>query len=158
VVAPPRGVSIRTILCAVDFSTYSEAALAQAGELAAALKAQLIVAHIVEPVLYPAAYGLPPVAPVTFEQGARGSAQKALEPMLAQLAARGVTARALVEAGTASARLCELAGDEAVDLIVLASHGHTGVKHMLLGSTAERVVRLAPCAVITVKSANPARA
>jgi len=58
-----------------------------------------------------------------------------------------------VDAGAASQRICDLAKAESFDLIVLATHGYTGLKHVLLGSTAERVVRLAPCAVLVVKAA-----
>ena len=58
-----------------------------------------------------------------------------------------------MDAGAASQRISELARTEAFDLIVLATHGYTGLKHVLLGSTAERVVRLAPCAVLVVKAA-----
>jgi nucleotide-binding universal stress UspA family protein len=145
-------VSIRTILCPIDFSDCSRAALEHAEELARRFEASLIVAHVVEPVLYPVAYGLPPVAPVAFEEGARSSAVKVMDPIVDGLARRGVKARALVDAGNAASRICDLAKEERADLIVLATHGYTGMKHLLLGSTAEKVVRLAPCAVLAVKS------
>jgi len=145
-------VSIRTILCPIDFSDCSRAALEHAEELARRFDATLIVAHVVEPVLYPVAYGLPPVAPVAFEEGARGSAVKALVPLIEGLVKRGVKARSLVDAGNAASRICDLAKQESADLVVLATHGYTGMKHLLLGSTAEKVVRLAPCAVLAVKT------
>ena len=140
------------ILCPVDFSDDSKAALNHAEELARRFSAELVVLHVVEPVLYPVAYGMPPVSPINFEETAKESAQKALEPLVRSIAERGVNARSLVDAGTASMRICELARTEGFDLVVLATHGYTGVKHMLLGSTAERVVRLCPCPVLTVKT------
>jgi len=94
-------ISIRKILCPIDFSDHSKAALAHAEEIARRFEAELVVAHIVEPVLYPVAYGLPPVAPVAFEEGARGSATKALEPLVEGLVQRGVKASALVDSGRA---------------------------------------------------------
>src|SRR5262245_40923203 len=121
-------VNVRTILCPIDFSEHSHSALGHAEEVARRFEAQLIVVHIVEPVMYPVAYGLPPVAPVAYEEGARAAAQKALDPLVGGLVKRGIKARGLVDAGTASARICELAKQEGADMIVLATHGYTGVK------------------------------
>ncbi len=53
--------------------------------------------------------------------------------------------------GSAYHEICAAAKDEEVDLIIIATHGHTGLKHVVLGSTAERVVRHAPCPVLTVR-------
>lgn len=144
------------ILCPVDFSEHSKAALAHAEEVARKFGAELTLLHVVEPILYPVAYGLPPVSPVDYEQAARDSADKALAGLAGEVGGRGLRAHARVEAGAASQRICELARADGFDLIVLATHGYTGLKHVLLGSTAERVVRSAPCAVLVVKSAPPA--
>lgn len=140
------------ILCPVDFSEHSQAAVTQAEEVARKFGAELTLLHVVEPILYPVAYGLPPVAPVDYEQVARESAGKALQALVTELGGRGQKAQLRVEAGTASQRICEVAKADGFDLIVLATHGYTGLKHVLLGSTAERVVRFAPCAVLVVKS------
>jgi nucleotide-binding universal stress UspA family protein len=143
---------VTKILCPVDFSKPSEAALEHAEELARRFEADLVVLHVVEPVLYPVAYGLPPVAPVNYEETAKTAAQAALGPLVEPLAGRGVRVRTLVDSGTASMRICDLARDESCDLVVLATHGYTGLKHVLLGSTAERVVRHCACPVLTVKA------
>ncbi len=143
---------IARILCPVDFSEPSEAALAHAEELARRFSAQLTVLHVVEPIIHPVAYGLPPVAPVNYEDLARESAAKALAPIVARLEAAGVQASPLVDAGAASQRICQVAGEGGYDLVVVATHGYTGLKHVLLGSTAERVVRSCPCPVLTVKA------
>jgi len=139
------------ILCPIDFSDASRVALRHAEEFARCFSAELVVLHVVEPVLYPVAYGMPPVSPVNFEETAKSSAGKALEPIAEELTGRGVKTSTLVDSGTASLRICDLARSEGFDLIVLATHGYTGIKHLLLGSTAERVVRGAPCPVLTVK-------
>jgi len=140
------------ILCPIDFSKPSEAALAQAEEIARTFGAELLVAHIVEPMIYPVAYGMPPVAPIDYEDAARTSAAKALEPVVARLVQAGIKASPLVDTGAASMRICDLVGEKRCDLVVLATHGYTGLKHVLLGSTAERVVRHSACPVLTVKA------
>ena len=143
---------ISKILCPVDFSEHSQAALDHAAELARRYGAELTLLHVIEPVLYPIAYGLPPVAPVDYEQVAREAAARTLAGMTGKLPNLKVSQR--IEAGAASQRICDLAKDQGFDLIVLATHGYTGLKHVLLGSTAERVVRHAPCAVLVVKAAR----
>ena len=145
-------VQFKRILCPVDFSEHSSAALAQAAEVARKFGAELTLLHVVEPILYPVAYGLPPVSPVDYESVARESASAALERLAAGLA--GLKPSTRVDAGAASQRISEVAREEGFDLIVLATHGYTGLKHVLLGSTAERVVRFAPCAVLVVKAAR----
>lgn len=142
-------IKITRILCPVDFSEHSQAALAHAAELARRYGASLQLLHVVEPILYPVAYGLPPVAPVDYEQVARDAAARTLAGYAAKLT--GTEVRQRIESGTASQRICDVAKEQGVDLIVLATHGYTGLKHVLLGSTAERVVRHAPCAVLVVK-------
>jgi nucleotide-binding universal stress UspA family protein len=144
--------SVTKILCPVDFSKPSEAAVAHAAELARRFDAELVLLHVVEPVLYPVAYGLPPVAPVNYEETAKTSAAAALQPLLGPLVKSGVRVRTLVDSGTASMRICDLAREDGFDLVVLATHGYTGLKHVLLGSTAERVVRHCACPVLTVKA------
>jgi len=139
------------ILCPIDFSPPSEQALRHAEEVARTFGSELVVAHVVEPMIYPVAYGMPPVAPIDYEDAARASAQTALAPIVERLAQAGVKASALVDTGAASMRICELVKDKGFDLVVLATHGYTGLKHVLLGSTAERVVRHCTCPVLTVK-------
>lgn len=140
------------ILCPIDFSKPSEVALQHAEEIARTFGSELVVAHIVEPMIYPVAYGMPPVAPIDYEEAAKVSANKALAPIVARIAKAGLKASALVDTGAASMRICELVKDQHFDLVVLATHGYTGLKHVLLGSTAERVVRHCSCPVLTVKA------
>jgi nucleotide-binding universal stress UspA family protein len=141
---------IRSILCPVDFSEHSNAALQYAADVARRFDAKLTLLHVIEPVLYPVAYGLPPVSSVDYEALARESATKALEMLVASLT--GLKPAHKLELGAASQRICELAKTDGHDLIVLATHGYTGLKHVFMGSTAERVVRHAPCAVLVVKA------
>jgi len=146
----------RTILCPTDFSEHSDAALARAEDLAHRLDAELILLHVVEPLLVPVEYGLPP-AVIEYEDAASARARDYLDAAAVALKSRGVRARTLVVTGTASEQIVQVVQRERIGLVVLATHGRTGLKHALLGSTAERVVRSCPCAVMTVKLAEPAR-
>lgn len=149
-------IRFKKILCPIDFSNHSHAALEHAEEVANKFGAELVVAHVVEPVLYPVAYGMPPVATVNYEDAARASAAKAMAPLVEAITKRGGKARTLVTTGLASARICEIVKEETIDLVVLSTHGYTGLKHVLLGSTAERVVRGCPCPVLTIKAQEKA--
>ncbi len=145
---------IRKILCPTDFSDHSKEALGHAAQIAKAMDAELVVAHIIEPVTYPFAYGTPPISEINYELDLRERATAELQPIVQGLADDGIKASSLVESGTAWLRLSDLVREHDFDLIVLATHGYTGVKHVLMGSTAERVVRHCPCPVLTVKPAD----
>jgi nucleotide-binding universal stress UspA family protein len=80
----------------------------------------------------------------------RAAAQKQIEEARDELAREGVKIDVFVAEGSAPEVICERAKGTHADLIVMGTHGHTGVKHVLFGSIAERVVRTAPCSVLTV--------
>ncbi len=83
----------------------------------------------------------------------REQLKKQLDSVLEkELTGHGVKARAILREGSPTRELLDCAKQEHVDLIVVATHGYTGVKHMLLGSTTEQVVRLAECPVLTVRA------
>lgn len=143
----------RNILCPTDFSEHSDAALSRAEDLARRLDASLVLLHVVEPLLVPVEYGLPSSVVVGFGDAASARAKEHLDAAADALRGRGLSVRTLVVSGTASEQIIEAVHRERIDLVVLATHGYTGLKHALLGSTAERVVRTCPCAVMTVKPA-----
>lgn len=133
------------ILFTTDFSTISDAALDLASSLARDSGATLIIAHIEEPRLaYDgfAYYGLPD--PTVDQQ----------KEMLQRVIPRDpkVTYEHRIAAGAPADAICRLAEEEQVDLIVMGSHGRTGVQRVLMGSVAEAVVRHANCPVLTYKS------
>lgn len=147
-------VQFAKILCPVDFSDDSKAALKHASDLARAGASQLLVLHVVEPILYPVEYGMAPVPTVDLESTATANAQKKLEELVAAEMGEGVNVSTKVVFGRADQQICDFAKEGGFDLIVLSTHGLTGLKHLLLGSVAERVVRHSHCPVLTVKKTD----
>lgn len=139
------------IVCAVDFSTSSRAALERAAELARRFDARLVLVHVwTDPLVAGAAVGLP-VPPALAEDQEKELGRK-LERWRAEagrLAGREVAGR--LEGGAPVAELARVAREEQADLVVVGTHGRTGVKRALLGSVAEGVVRHAPCAVLVAR-------
>ena len=144
--------TVRKILCPTDFSDPSREALSTAEAMAKLFDAELIVCHVVEPAIYPVAVGLPPTAGYDLEKQAFDAAEERLGALVQELGTRGLRASARVESGPAWQRLGELVKEQGIDMVVLATHGLTGLAHVLLGSTAERLVRTCPCPVLTVKA------
>jgi nucleotide-binding universal stress UspA family protein len=150
--------SITRILVPTDFSACSDTAIHYAADLAAHLRASLELLHVVEDPFLSGAWSAE-----AFIAGADNlleevteSAKIRLAAVAAALAARGVAAEITVVSGPPSARIVECAGDGGFDLIVMGTHGRTGLSHVVLGSVAERVQRTAPCAVLTVKAGDTA--
>ena len=138
------------IVCPVDFSACSREALRIAAELARDGSSQLVVAHAWEPPRWSTGEGM--IAPEVV-QGMIDSERAELEnwkTMAKQLGAGEVGTRFLT--GVAwDTILALLKDDPAIDLVVMGTHGRTGLKHVLLGSVAEKVVRHAPCPVLVVR-------
>lgn len=143
-------VAIRNILVATDFGEASGVALAYGRDLARSHGARLHVLHVVEDVLRryatEAAFLLPAMQQDLEQVARRELDARVNDEDRAQLHAVAVV---LTEANVASA-VCAYAKANAVDLIVTGTHGRGAVKHLLMGSVAERVVRTAPCPVLTV--------
>jgi nucleotide-binding universal stress UspA family protein len=152
----------RSIVCGVDGSPDSQAALAVAVELAARLQLRLIMACVVEPNHAPASYAgaasvgalSPPLPPRTeFEEEAAGG-------LLAELGATmGVEqADRRVVVGYAAERLADLADDEGADMLVVGSRGRGAFKAALLGSVSTSLIGVARCPVLVVPPGAAARA
>jgi nucleotide-binding universal stress UspA family protein len=144
--------AIRHVLCASDFSPASRAAFARAVELARANRARLTVLHvIVPPVMYGAdSYPLPQ----TYDRviaSIREHAQKELGKLVARAKARGVRAKRLLVEGIPHDRIVRAARAHRASVIVLGTHGRTGLARLFLGSVASRVIATAPCPVLTVR-------
>ena len=142
----------RRILVPVDFSEHSARALDDAIGLAKKFGAELHLLHCYE--VYPAgAVGFPynVAIPETYEREIREAATARLTSWREKVTAQGVRAEQHLVMDRPSHGIAALAEKLPADLIVIGTYGLTGLKHVLLGSVAERTVRHAPCPVLTVK-------
>jgi nucleotide-binding universal stress UspA family protein len=144
-------IQLKKILVAVDFSEHSNVAFTYAAEFAKMFDAEVLLCHVVGHAdllsqLPPGGEGyFPPNITELQIEHAQGECER-------QLAESGIArGRVLVEVGTPFVEIVRLARKEDVDLIIVGTHGRGAVAHMLLGSVAEKVVRKAPCPVLTVR-------
>ncbi len=146
---------IHRILYATDFSDASHAAFAKAIEFGQITGAELIVMHALPQVtvlLGEATY----ISPETWNDitaGARAEALTRIEDLVLAAGKAGVKATSLLVDGVAADQIVRAAKDESADLLVLGTHGRTGLSKVFLGSVATRVVATAPCPVLTVRGA-----
>jgi universal stress protein A len=143
----------RRILHATDFSSASRPAFARTIALARQNRAPLSIAHALAPPAMIVGDGF--ITPQTYEvidRSARQYARKQLTARVARARRAGVRATALLLDGTPHEQVLRAARRTRADLIVIGTHGRSGLSKVLLGSVAERVVRFAPCPVLTVRS------
>lgn len=146
---------IKRILVPIDFSSPSLHALDYALELARASKAKVQILHVIEP-----PYAVGPLDPGGFNievvYGAiERSARAEMAGLAARLEAKGLRAATYLETGPAHAEIINAAKKLKADLIIMSTHGRTGLSHLFLGSVAERVVRGASCPVLTLHGSKP---
>ena len=143
--------AIQRVVAATDFSTAATAGVDAAIAVARDHSAELVVVHAYEePPYLEGPYGLAETEAGRASETARVALQKRLDELAASV--EGIEVRTVLAEGPASERIVELAAAEAADLVVLATRGLGGIQHLLLGSTAERVIRNAPCPVLAVRS------
>ncbi|MGE0786132.1 MAG: universal stress protein [Sandaracinaceae bacterium] len=146
----------QSILVATDFSPASLVGIRKAAELAREVGAKVTVCHVLDP---------SPLAPIAADREElrnaatkEGNLEKAVHAELDKIlrehfADVSVTKTALIVSASAADGICRYAAKEDTDLIVVSTHGRTGLAHLLIGSVAERVVRHASCPVLTVRVA-----
>jgi nucleotide-binding universal stress UspA family protein len=143
----------RRILHPSDFSTVSNAAFAKAVEIAKADGAELVVVHILTPVGPLIGDGY--VSPRTFEElerAAREQGRKRLDALAARAKKAGVRVTSVLAEGVPWQEIVRLVRSKRADLLVMGTHGRSGLAKFFLGSVAERVVASSPCPVLTVRS------
>lgn len=146
-------IALNKILVATDFSEPSDAALAYGRELARSFAAQLVVLHVVENTLTGAvaANGFVFTDP-ELQSAVEAAGQRRVEDLITVEDRVVLRAHADIVTSNAPAdAIVQYAKDSGIDLMVLGTHGRGVVAHFLLGSVAERVVRTAPCPVLTVR-------
>jgi universal stress protein A len=148
---------VKTILLPSDFSDYAEYAFTWALEMAEKWGAKVVVmnaAPVFSHLAYPESVYMVDLAKMEAEIIA--DAQKKLQEFVAKKGASPVPVETRAVMGDPFWEICQAAEQEPADLIVMGSHGRTGLAHVLLGSVAERVVRHAPCPVLVARLPRPA--
>ena len=150
-----------TLLVAVDFTPFSEKALVFASELAEKLEARLLVLHVIhDPAEAPGFYAQKGKKK-KFLQSMEEAAAEMMEEFLAKMRNNHPDQLPIKEAlpllvvGTPVTRILEIAEKKQASMIIIGSHGRTGLSHLLIGSKAERVVQLSPIPVTVVKGSTP---
>ncbi|MFO0970458.1 MAG: universal stress protein [Gemmataceae bacterium] len=139
------------VLHPTDLSELSKGACRTAQDIATQYKAPLLLLHVVE-TLGPENITFGEAASALEPEGYRKRLLKELQAW-AHLMGLPTATRLLIAEGEPAASVEQVARAEKADLIVIGTHGRTGVKRLFMGSIAERIVRLAPCSVLTVKGA-----
>lgn len=147
-------IELRRILVPIDFSEHSKKALQYAIPFAEQFKASVDLLYVVEPAIYPADFSFGQVGFPSVEDELRQRGGEELQALIRKEIGTRVPARSAVRTGKAFHEIDQYAREESIDLIIIATHGHSGMEHVLFGSTAEKVVRHAPCPVLVVRLAE----
>lgn len=150
----PGKFDVTKILVPIDFSEHSKKALEYAVPFARQFNASLDLLYVVEPTIYPADFSFGQVGFPNVEEELRTRGHHELTQLITKTISERVTARASVRTGKAFFEIDQFAQEQEIDLIIIATHGHTGIEHVLFGSTAEKVIRHAPCPVLVIPSAG----
>jgi nucleotide-binding universal stress UspA family protein len=143
---------VQHVLVPIDFSTTADRALAYAIALAQQLQARLTLLHVLD--LTPVTMDeMPAGVAATYLDDLETDAQHLLQASLERVQRAGLQAESLLVQGTPTQTIVDTAGEQGVDLIIMGTHGRTGLAHVFLGSVAEHVVRQGPCPVLVVRRA-----
>ncbi len=156
---------IKNILCPIDFSKCSGVALDYSIELAKTLKASLHLLHVYQDPLSTIPFGRPgtgdvvgavarqqtPSTPIAAIEDARQKRAAEIQRLHQMCTEHGIATSVEEIEGVPAATIVKAAQDRKTDLIVMGTHGRSGIAHLMVGSVAERVVRLAQCPVLTVR-------
>ena len=144
---------IRSILVPTDFSECGNYALSCAASLARTFKASIVCVHVIEPIVPTVGYsGMSEPLPIAdISEQLEDSAERELPKLAECEECAGLDVEEVIVHGEAASEIVQVAKDREIDLIVISSHGRTGLGRILFGSTAEAVVRHAPCPVLVVK-------
>ena len=143
------------ILVPTDFSEYADYALDYAIELAKALQACLTILYV----YYLPSFALGEVSPAVLDdtlQAMETNARQQTQKALARVLKAGLQGDSVIVEGTPFQAIIDTAQDKGTDLMVMGTHGRTGLTHALIGSVAEKVVRLAPCPVLVTRGTTEA--
>ncbi|MBS0266157.1 MAG: universal stress protein [Planctomycetes bacterium] len=148
-------ISLKKVLLATDFSDCGQSAQDYAFEFATQFQADLHILHvIVDTTLTMAGYGAAMALTPGFLEGIEQHARQSAEKIASAAKQRGLKTTAVVKLGDPAQTIVDYAAGTGIDLIILGTHGRSGFVQLMLGSCAEKVVRKAPCPVLTVRPAG----
>ena len=147
-----RVINLKKILVPIDFSEFSKNALKYAVPFAKQFNAEIVLLYVVEPTIYPADFSFGQIGLPGIEEEMRKRGTEELRKLATSEIQDIVKSRTRVETGKAFTEINRVAKEESADLIIIATHGHTGIEHAIFGSTAEKVVRKAPCPVLSIRT------
>jgi nucleotide-binding universal stress UspA family protein len=151
-------INIREVLCPVDFSDPARAAMRYAVDLCRTVGASLTLCHVYQAPGYALPEGVVLAGPEVLADVAR-QVDIALDKWKREAEGLGMAdVRTESALGVPHTEIARIAEAGAYDLVVVGTHGRTGLRHVLLGSVAERVVRSAPCSVLTIRTGKGAEA
>ena len=142
---------IKKVLVPIDFSDYSKSSLRYAVNFAKQFNAEIYLIYVLEPVIYPPDFSMGQIAIPSINAEWDERAREELENLAKTEIPEGVNVKTILKNGKPFLEIIDTASEENIDLIIIATHGHSGVEHILFGSTAEKVVRKAPCPVLTLR-------
>ena len=148
--------TIRRVLYATDLSNAARPAWEHAQQLGRLFGAEVLLLHVVPVASVPLTAYIPWNLVQEVRAAGERKAREQLDALLDGSSDPRVKARVRIEQGTPTSRIVDVAREEDADLIVMGTHGHSGLGRVLLGSVADRVVRLAPCPVVTVPAGTAA--
>jgi nucleotide-binding universal stress UspA family protein len=141
----------KTILVPIDFSEHSKNALRYSVDFATVFGARLVLVYVVEPVIYPSDLGFGQVTIPSLEEDMQSRGKQEIQRLAEQEIPQSIEYETHIRSGKPFIEINRLACECGADLVIIATHGHSGIEQVLFGSTAEKVVRKAPCAVLTLK-------
>ncbi len=142
---------IKRVLVPIDFSDYSKNALRYSIDFVKKFGAKIYMIYVVEPAIYPADFSMGQVAIPAMNVDMQDRAKEELDLLAKKEIDADIEVETIIKNGNPFIEIVETAGEIDADLIIIATHGHTGVEHLLFGSTAEKVVRKAPCPVLSLR-------
>jgi len=142
--------TFQKLLVPIDFSEHAERALDYAIAWGRQLRAQLVLLHVIQSIS-DAGFDMMSALPAAHLKVLENELTQHMKDYLQRVEDAGVEGDSVIAYGTPYDKTIELVETRQIDLIVMGSHGRTGLSHLFLGSMAEKLVRLAPCPVLVVR-------
>ncbi|MBP8625194.1 MAG: universal stress protein [Syntrophorhabdales bacterium] len=141
---------IKKILCPVDFSEFTDEILVYATEIAKRFDAELYLLHVIPSLSYFTPYEsfMTPENLVVLERSIEREVEKDFEKITKKI---DIPFKKVVRTGVAFVEIIDYIKEESISLVVMGTHGRSGIEHILIGSVAEKVVRKSPCPVLTIR-------